>query len=130
MHSLFFLLAIITTLPAQQAPYDVFPPADPPYFRVRYEASNKIGKLAFPHPIHRLDSQRSKTLRGFKVHQHGCGVASGKSGLNAAFDLHGQAFAQKHDCALMAPCLRLTGTELIEETRSKIFIDPISYPSQ
>ena len=29
------------TLRAQQPPFDVYPPAEPPYFRVRYEASHK-----------------------------------------------------------------------------------------
>ena len=34
--ALFLLLA--APLLAQNKPYDVFPPADPPYYRVRYEA--------------------------------------------------------------------------------------------
>jgi pimeloyl-ACP methyl ester carboxylesterase len=37
------------------------------------------------------------------VHQHGCGEGSCKSGLTGAFDLHWQALARKHDCALLAP---------------------------
>ena len=41
----FFLLA--TSLSAQNAPYDVFPAADPPYYRVRYEAK-QTGDLIFP----------------------------------------------------------------------------------
>jgi hypothetical protein len=44
-----------------------------------------------------------KTLRGVIVHQHGCGEGSCKSGLTGAFDLHWQAVARKHDCALLAP---------------------------
>ena len=43
------------------------------------------------------------TLRGVIVHQHGCGVGSAKSGLTGAFDLHWQALARAHDCALLAP---------------------------
>jgi len=43
------------------------------------------------------------TLRGVVVHQHGCGEGSCKSGLTGAFDLHWQALAAKHDCALLAP---------------------------
>src|SRR5262245_54322630 len=31
------LLATTTGVEAQQPPYDVFPPADPPYYRVRYD---------------------------------------------------------------------------------------------
>jgi pimeloyl-ACP methyl ester carboxylesterase len=37
------------------------------------------------------------------VHQHGCGEGSCKSGLTGAFDLHWQALAKKHACALLAP---------------------------
>jgi hypothetical protein len=43
---LFFILA--PALVAQKAPYDVFPPAEPPYYRVRYEASTKPGELVYP----------------------------------------------------------------------------------
>ena len=32
------LVAYATDLFAERPPYDVFPPADPPYYRVRYEA--------------------------------------------------------------------------------------------
>jgi pimeloyl-ACP methyl ester carboxylesterase len=42
-------------------------------------------------------------LRGLIVHQHGCGEGSCKSGLTGAYDLHWQALAKKHDCALLAP---------------------------
>ena len=42
MRSLIFSLLAIAVLasplPAQVAPYDVFPPANPTYYRVRYEA--------------------------------------------------------------------------------------------
>ncbi len=44
-----------------------------------------------------------KTLRGIVIHQHGCGEGSCKSGLTGAWDLHWQALARKHDCALLAP---------------------------
>ena len=44
-----------------------------------------------------------KSLRGVIVHQHGCGEGSCKSGLTGAYDLHWQALAKKHDCALLAP---------------------------
>ena len=36
--------ALPASLFAQQPPYDVFPPAEPPYFRVRYEASAQPGE--------------------------------------------------------------------------------------
>ena len=96
-------LALASSLLAQQPPYDVFPPAEPPYYRVRYEASTKPGELAFPVNYTVWVPPGVKTLRGLIVHQHGCGEGSCKSGLTGAFDLHWQALAKKHGCALMAP---------------------------
>ncbi len=98
---LFFALA--SSVLAQQPPYDVFPPAEPPYYRVRYEASTKPGELVFPVNYTVWVPPGVKTLRGLLVHQHGCGEGSCKSGLTGAFDLHWQALAKKHGCALMAP---------------------------
>lgn len=98
------LLALpTTTLFAQQAPYDVFPPADPPYYRVRYEASTMPGELIYPVNYTMWIPKNVKSLRGVIVHQHGCGEGSCKSGLTGAYDLHWQALAKKHDCALLAP---------------------------
>ena len=97
------LLALATTLIAQVAPYDVFPPAEPPYYRVRYEASTNPGELIFPVNYTVWIPPGVKTVRGVIVHQHGCGEGSCKSGLTGAFDLHWQALAAKHQCALLAP---------------------------
>lgn len=97
------LLAAASTALAQQAPYDVFPAADPPYYRVRYEASTKPGELIFPVNYTVWVPPGVQRLRGVIVHQHGCGEGSCKSGLTGAFDLHWQALAKKHDCALLAP---------------------------
>ncbi len=47
VHVLLLLVAPNAALHAQQAPYDVFPPADPPYYRVRYEPSKKTGELIY-----------------------------------------------------------------------------------
>ena len=88
---------------AQNAPYDVFPSAEPPDYRVRYEASTQPGELIFPVNYTIWIPQDVKTLRGVIVHQHGCGEGSCKSGLTGAYDLHWQALAKKHDCALLAP---------------------------
>jgi hypothetical protein len=96
-------LALAATLHAQQAPYDVFPAADPPYYRVRYEASANSGGLIFPVNYTIWLPPGVKTLRGVIVHQHGCGEGSCRSGLTGAYDLHWQALARKHDCALLAP---------------------------
>src|SRR5690606_868190 len=98
-----FLVALPGTALAQEAPYDVFPAADPPYYRVRYEASSETGELSFAVNYTIWIPENVKTLRGVIVHQHGCGEGSCKSGLTGAFDLHWQALARKHDCALLAP---------------------------
>lgn len=88
---------------AQSPPYDVFPPADPPYYRVRYDASTKAGELPYAVNYTIWIPKGVKTLRGVIVHQHGCGEGSCKSGLTGAYDLHWQALAKKHDCALLSP---------------------------
>ncbi|SFJ55748.1 alpha/beta hydrolase family protein [Planctomicrobium piriforme] len=104
---LFRITALLLLLPvslfAQQPPYDVFPPAEPPYYRVRYEASTQPGELIFPVNYTAWIPPGVKSLRGVIVHQHGCGEGSCKSGLTGAYDLHWQALAKKHDCALLSP---------------------------
>ncbi|MDA0284554.1 MAG: hypothetical protein O3B86_14495 [Planctomycetota bacterium] len=97
------IFAMSTTVFAQNSPYDIFPTADPPYYRVRYEASTQPGELIFPVNYTVWIPQDVKTLRGVVVHQHGCGEGSCKSGLTGAYDLHWQALAKKHNCALLAP---------------------------
>jgi len=102
------LSALPVTILAQQPPYDVFPPANPPYYRIHYEASEKEasqqpGELSFPVNYTIWIPSNVKALRGVIVHQHGCGEGSCKSGLTGAYDLHWQALAKKHDCALLAP---------------------------
>lgn len=112
-------LALAASLPAQKAPYDVFPAAVPPYHRVRYEASTKPGELAFPVNYTVWIPPGVKSLRGVIVHQHGCGEGSCKSGLTGAFDLHWQALAKKHGCALMAPAY-----EQPEKADCQLWCDP------
>ena len=97
------LITITPSLYAQKAPYDVFPPAETPYYRVRYEASTNPGELTVPVNYTIWIPKDVKNLRGVIVHQHGCGEGSCKSGLTGAYDLHWQALAKKHDCALLAP---------------------------
>jgi pimeloyl-ACP methyl ester carboxylesterase len=96
-------LALVGFVSAQQPPYDNAPPAEPPYHRVRYEASTKPGELIFPVQYTVWVPPGVKTLRGVIVHQHGCGEGSCKSGQTGAFDLHWQALARKHGCALLSP---------------------------
>jgi hypothetical protein len=115
----FFLVAGGTDLRAQKPPYDVFPPADPPYYRVRYEASNKPGELPFAVNYTLWLPPGVKALRGVVVHQHGCGEGSCKSGLTGAYDLHWQALARKHDCALLSPSY-----EQPEKADCQLWCDP------
>ena len=97
------LIVLPVAIFAQQPPYDVFPPAEAPYYRVRYEASAQPGELSFSVNYTLWIPKDVKSLRGVIVHQHGCGEGSCKSGLTGAYDLHWQALAKKHDCALLAP---------------------------
>jgi pimeloyl-ACP methyl ester carboxylesterase len=97
------LVAFASDLYAQRPPYDVFPPADPPYYRVRYEASTQKDELVYPVNYTIWIPKGVKSLRGVIVHQHGCGEGSCLSGLTGAYDLHWQALAKKHDCALLSP---------------------------
>jgi pimeloyl-ACP methyl ester carboxylesterase len=102
-----------------KAPYDVFPPAAPPYYRVRYEPSEKAGELPYGVNYTVWIPPGVKTLRGVVVHQHGCGEGSCKSGLTGAFDLHWQALAKKHDCALLSPAY-----EQPEKADCQMWCDP------
>ncbi len=87
----------------QVPPYDDPPAAEPPYYRVRYEAAPAGEGLVFPVNYTIWIPPGVETLRGVVVHQHGCGEGSCKSGQTGAFDLHWQALARKHGCALLAP---------------------------
>lgn len=97
------LLLLASPAFAQPKPYEVFPAADPPYYRVRYEPGTGKGELVYGVNYTVWIPPGVKTLRGVVVHQHGCGEGSCKSGLTGAFDLHWQALAKKHDCALLSP---------------------------
>ncbi|HEY1186961.1 MAG TPA: hypothetical protein VGE74_04855 [Gemmata sp.] len=113
------LLALSGSLLAQKPPYDVFPPAEGPYYRVRYEASTAQGELPYGVNYTLWVPKGVKALRGVIVHQHGCGEGSCKSGLTGAFDLHWQALAKKHDCALLAPAY-----EQPEKADCQMWCDP------
>jgi len=94
------LAALPEPLFAQNAPYDVFPEAVPPYYRVRYEASTEPGKLIFPVNYTIWIPQNMKTLRGVIVHQHGCGEGSCKSGLT----VHSTCIGRLWQRSTTAPC--------------------------
>jgi hypothetical protein len=119
VHVVLLLVALNAALHAQPAPYDVFPPADPPYYRVRYEPSKEPGALIYGVNYTVWIPRDVKTLRGVIVHQHGCGEGSCKSGLTGAYDLHWQALAKKHDCALLAPAY-----EQPEKADCQMWCDP------
>jgi len=106
MRPLLLLVVFITVTAvadAQQTPYEITVPAEPPYFRVRYEGSEKEGELVYPATFTVWVPPGVKMLRGVVVHQHGCGEGSCKSGQTGAFDLHWQALAKKYDFALLSP---------------------------
>lgn len=116
---LFLTTLAFSTLHAQQAPYDHPLAAVPPYYRVRYEASTTPGELIFPVNYTLWVPPGLKTVRGVVVHQHGCGEGSCKSGQTGAFDLHWQALAKRHDCALLSPTY-----EQPEKANCQMWCDP------
>jgi pimeloyl-ACP methyl ester carboxylesterase len=99
------LCTLTAAITAPVAPYENPLPAEPPYYRVRYEAPSEpqAGTLIYAVSYTVWIPPGVKTLRGLIVHQHGCGEGSCKSGQTGAYDLHWQALAKKHDCALMGP---------------------------
>src|SRR4051812_13780713 len=76
------------------------------YLEVAYPASTKEGELRLGVTYTLWIPDGVETLRGVIVHQHGCGVGACKGGETAAYDLHWQALAKKHDCALVGPSYR------------------------
>lgn len=79
------------------------PPADPPYYRVRFEPSSEPGELIYGVSFTVWIPPNVPQLRGVIVHQHGCGAGACKGGQTAAYDLHWQALARRHQCALLGP---------------------------
>ncbi|PQO25440.1 hypothetical protein C5Y96_24165 [Blastopirellula marina] len=121
MRCLLLLLLLSTTAIAQEKenPYSDPVPVASPYYRVRYEASTKEGELQFPVTYTMWLPEGVDKLRGVIVHQHGCGVGSCRSGQTGAFDLHWQALAQKHGCALLSPVY-----EQPEAANCQLWCDP------
>src|SRR6201996_1458041 len=97
------LAALAFTLICRAAEDPGLPAAEPPYYRVRYEAGTQPGELVFGVSYTIWIPPGVKTLRGVVVHQHGCGEGACKAGRTAAFDLHWQELARKHECALLGP---------------------------
>lgn len=101
--SLVLVLAGTSLSVGQEPPYDRAPSVAPPYYRIRYEASQEPGALAFAVQYTVWIPPGIETLQGVVVHQHGCGEGSCLSGQTGAFDLHWQALARHHHCALLSP---------------------------
>ena len=116
---LLIFMALTHDVLAQDSPYNEFPSAEPPYYRIRYAKSQDPGELSFPVNYTIWIPKGIKTLQGVIVHQHGCGEGSCKSGLTGAFDLHWQALAAKHQCALLAPAY-----EQPESAECQLWCDP------
>lgn len=113
------LFVLVSTVAAEPSPYDVFPPAEAPYFRVRFQPATMPGDLVYGANFTIWIPPEVATLRGVIVHQHGCGEGSCKSGLTGAFDLHWQALARKHGCALLSPAY-----EQPEKADCQLWCDP------
>jgi len=99
LKTLFAALTFVTNLPAQ----DFLPEIKAPFYRVRYEGSQQPGELIYGVSYTAWLPPNVGSLRGVIVHQHGCGEGACKGGQTAAFDLHWQALAAKHSCALIGP---------------------------
>ncbi|MEM7812960.1 MAG: hypothetical protein AAF532_15900 [Planctomycetota bacterium] len=108
-----FLLSIAGPAVAQIRPdsYDSAPPAESPYYRVRYEASSVDGELDLAVQYTVWIPPSADRLRGVIVHQHGCGHWSASTGMTGAYDLHWQALAIKHDCALFSAAYEIAEGE-------------------
>ena len=114
-----FEVVLVGSVSAQEPPYVNSLAADPPYYRLRYEGSSQPGELVYPASFTIWVPPEVKTLRGLIVHQHGCGEGSCKSGQTGAFDLHWQALAKKHGCALLSPVY-----EQPEKANCQLWCDP------
>lgn len=112
-------VVLVGSVSAQEPVYVNPLAADPPYHRVRYEGSTQPSELVYPVSFTVWIPPDVRSLRGLIVHQHGCGEGSCKSGQTGAFDLHWQALATKHDCALMSPVY-----EQPEKADCQLWCDP------
>jgi pimeloyl-ACP methyl ester carboxylesterase len=118
-HAVLLFVVCASSVFAQEPAYVNPLPADPPYHRVRYEASSLPGELAYAVSYTVWVPPTVKVLRGVVVHQHGCGEGSCKSGQTGAFDLHWQALAKQHGCALISPTY-----EQPEQANCQLWCDP------
>lgn len=90
------LLSLLCLLP-------LFVSAAGSYFKVEYPPSEKPGELVYGVTYTLWVPEGVQQVKGVIVHQHGCGAGACKGGQTAAYDLHWQALAKKHGCALLGP---------------------------
>ena len=107
----FFAVLGMGSCLAQEFPRKVVPETVPPYYYVRYEASDIPGELVFGVTYTVWIPSGVEKLKGIIVHQHGCGSGAGKTGLTGSFDLQWQALAKKYDCALLSPAYEQPSSE-------------------
>ncbi len=96
-----FLCVLVGALHGAAA--EIAPVVCPPYYIVHYQGSTNEGELKLPVTYTLWLPPGVKTLRGIIVHQHGCGAGAYGDGAAVACDLHWQALARKHECALLGP---------------------------
>lgn len=73
------------------------------YYQVSYAASTNAGELALAVDYVLWMPPGVRTIRSVIVHQHGCGAGASEGGRTAAYDLHWQALAARHNAALLGP---------------------------
>lgn len=69
--------------------------------RLHFPASLRGGELKLYVDFYLWVPDNVRQLRGIIVHQHGCGPGASIGGQTAADDLHWQALARRHHCALL-----------------------------
>jgi len=96
-------------------------PVAPPYYATVYPtpAAPKDGQLQIGVTYTLWIPEGVEKVRGIIVHQHGCGDGSCMDSVTAAYDLHWQALARKHDCALLGPSFHQ-----LKEQSCRLWCDP------
>lgn len=89
------------------------------YFEVSYEPSAGPGALEMGVTYTLWVPDGATKILAVIVHQHGCGVGSGKNGATAAYDLHWQSLAQKWNAALLGPAYHQA-----EKQNCRLWCDP------
>jgi len=78
MCSAIFVVVMLAQVVSAKSPFDTFPQAKPPYYRVQYKGSTQPGELVYTTNYTVWIPEGVSTLRGLIVHQHGCGTGSSR----------------------------------------------------